>query len=293
MYAACVEGWLSDLSESVFEELSKRSSSALVHRDGFHMIDVDITEAFTRFISDGPSVHRKIFDLLPSLGNEMANGMCKPNSKLISTIYEGGWRIGLTEKMVATCHLTVAHDGRFGATPTFSLIKNIDCKPLNYRLHSFQEPFEKIKCLSAIDSSFGSLLPGDSIAINGFDEVVAWETSDVLVLSILTVPLGAYDVIFDMEGGQRIGSIATEVSASSLVTSLRVFGAANWPNALDLAQAARESALPELRWAALNYFWETDAPNLSSELDRFLSDEFPEIAALAKVCMENLASDLS
>ena len=76
-------------------------------------------------------------------------------------------------------------------------------------------------------------------------------------------------------------------------SSLRVFGAANWPLALDLAQAARESALPELRWAALNYYWETDVPTLSSELENFLGDEDPEIAALAKVCIETLASDSS
>jgi hypothetical protein len=176
------------------------------------------------------------------------------------------------------------------AQPVFTYFRNIDVQKLTVKRLQFDRSFEAIDALSLADADLIDILPGDSILVNGFRELIWFEDSGIALGMISTLPLAAYESPYDIETGERIGLFSTDMRLSSVEVALRTFAAAGWAGATDLAEAFSSHAIREMRWGALNYFWRTGSQDLSLWLERFSGDADPQVAALARACVAQMAS---
>lgn len=288
MFHARASSWLAGLTESLLSGIGKPDERSYSRRDGYHVLDFDRHQTFRRFEAEAPAVLDAIVGDLPNLAEELAGTICQRKTHMLSAIREGSWILAHANDMMADLRLSKPHADLIVASPGFALIRNVDRMPLRMKLFRCAESFEMDEMLDLASAQHMILAPGETFALDGFRYVATMEERGVLVAGMTTLPLGAYDCIFSLRDGRRVGMLSSELRTSALVVVLRLFGAAAWQGAECLLPIAEASHLRELRWGAMNYAWRADMPGLQRRLEQFAADPDFEISRIAASCLAAL-----
>jgi hypothetical protein len=263
-------------------------------RDGYHCLVPERDVAACRFFEAAPLLMDRLFHDLEDLAAELASAVIGRDGPYIAAVGELSWLVAQSDYCYAACQLSARRKRYVLAQPVYYILRNLDLRPLSIHVLPLEgRSFEALSRLDLASAKPVILNPGDHRGINGFEEVVWLEESGVALGSISTLPLGAYEATFDAVTGERIGLFSTEMRISSVEVVLRTFAAAGWASATDIAGVSATHSLRELRWAALNYVWRCDTPDLLGVLHQFAGDADPQIAALAGSCLSAALADQS
>lgn len=288
MFHARSSFWLSQLSAAVFGALPSPADRNYIFRGGCHVLDTEPEAAFERLADLSPETLQHLLADLPQLAGELVDTMCRRETHLLNAVREGVWILGFGDEIMADCRLSSPHRDFVVASPSYAIVSNLDRAPLRARILRFAGSHETDRGLDLADAENISLRPGQTMVINGFREVVVWEDAGILLGVITSLPRGAYDAVFSLTDGSRLGLLASELRTSSLALALRAFAAVGWRGAEVLSAKAACSALRELRWAAMNYDWRADVPGLKERLTAFASDSDTDLRRLANQCLSLL-----
>ncbi len=274
-------------SERVFGRLPPPIDRSYFLKNGFHVLDCDPPNAFDKFCLHGPAAMAGFLACLDSVLGDMIENLARRRSPSLTVVKEGLWVFAYEQEIVFDCRLSRAHRAHLVASPSYALIRNLDSVPVKFKRFRFGPSFEAAS--ARLDQvGLGCLMPGEEIVVDGFREALAWAEDGVLLAAITTFPRGAYDAIFALEDGRRVGSLSSELRTASLGLALRMFAAAGWRGADKLSDLARHSPLRELRWAALNFDWQSNSAKLETNISTFRADPDSEIAQLAEFCFAEL-----
>jgi hypothetical protein len=267
------------------------SASDFVLRDGYHMIRLDRQAVAASFAAEAPPLMDRLLADLGPLADELGAAILKRDGPYIAAVGELSWLLAQSGYCYAACQITSRRKQYVLAQPVYTYLRNIDSKPLSMRVLKLPVSFESLTQLDFAEAERLELQPGASRMVNGFEEMIWFEESGIAICSVTTLPLGAYEATYDAQSGARVGLFSTEMRLSAVEVVLRMLGSAAWPGALDIARDSSVHAVRELRWAALNYVWRCDAPDLADWLETFAQDRDPQIAALARSCLGQIAVD--
>ena len=279
---------LADLASALFADLGTPAERSYRCRDGYHILDIDREKRFRAFESAAPAVLDAIMAELPALADRLAETIARRQTHLLNSIREGVWIVAHATDLMVDCRLSKPHRDLIVASPGFALFKNMDRVPLRIRLFSCVESFEIDPAIDLGSTECVTLAPGEIFVLDGFRQIATMEDSGVLVAGMVTLPLGAYDSVYSLEDGRRIGLVSSELRSSALAVVLRLFAAAGWQGAEAVMPAAENSAIRELRWSAMNYAWRADLPELEARMARFAADPDPDISRIAAACLASL-----
>jgi hypothetical protein len=254
-------------------------------RDGYHSVRFDRDPAAERFAAAAPPLMSRLLADLAALADELAEAVVNGDGPYIAAVGELSWLLAKGDYCYAACQLSSRRKRYVLAQPVFTYLRNVDSRTLPMNVLRLPDSFESLRHLDLAQADRLTLRAGESRLVNGFEELIWFEESGIAFASISTLPLGAYEATYDAGNGERVGLFSTEMRLSSVEVVLRTLAAAGWPGALDVAQEAATHAVRELRWAALNYVWRCDPPDLPEWLNRFVADEDAELAALARQCL--------
>lgn len=260
-------------------------------RNGYHSLRLDRDLAAKRFSAAAPPLMDRLLVDMEVLAEELARAVVERDGPYIAAVGELSWLLAQSDYCYAACQLTSRRKQYVLAQPVFTYFRNIDSRPLPMRVLRLPGSFESLRQVNLDDAESLTLEAGASRLINGFEELTWFEESGIALSSISTLPLAAYEATYEAGTGKRVWLFSTEMRLSSVEVVLRTFAAAGWPGALDIAQKASTHAVRELRWAALNYAWRCDPPDLPEWLGRFAQDDDAEVAAIARGCLDQVASE--
>ncbi len=260
--------------------------SAFERCNGYHSIRFDRDLAAKRFSAAVPPLMKRLLVDLETLAEELSRAVVERDGPYIAAIGELSWLLAQSDYCYAACQLSSRRKQYVLAQPVFTYFRNIDSRPLPIRILKLPGSFESLRQVNLDEAECLTLGAGASRFINGFEELMWFEESGIALSS--TLPLAAYEATYEAGTGKRIGLFSTEMRLSSVEVVLRTFAAAGWPGALDIAKDAATHAVRELRWAALNYAWRCDPPDLPEWLNRFAQDDDAELAAIARGCLSEV-----
>lgn len=256
--------------------------------DGYHQIKFDRVRAQARFAAQAPCVLDRILEAIPDLAREMANAIIEGYIEYIGSAGELSWLTSHQGHLFASIHISAKRKSFVLAHPGYSIFKNVDSQPLTMAIVPLNDSFERVTEIDTSQAKEVKLLPGEQYFSDGFAEILWFKESGINYARLSTLPLGAYEASYAVEGGKRVGLFSTDLRLSSTEVVLRTMAAAGWPEAGDLARRSAAHPLKELRWASLNYAWRTDVPDLLDALRGFADDSDPGIRQLATQCLAQL-----
>ncbi|HZG09448.1 MAG TPA: hypothetical protein VEZ70_10770 [Allosphingosinicella sp.] len=285
--------WAAAFSDEVLGTEAHTGFSDFAFSDGYHSIGFDRSAAADRFKHGAPILLDRIIAELPDLSEELAAAVQAGDNRFTAAISELSWLIAHRNHAYVSCQITARRRAYTVAQPVFIWMRNIDRRPLRLRRLSLDRPFEECGALDFEKAQEITIAAGDALFVNGFEEIIWFEESGVSLISVGTLPLGAYEAAYDSATGARVGLFSTDLRLSSAEVVLRTFGAAGWAGAGDLARACAAHPVKELRWGALNYAWRSDLPGLAALLADLTADPDPGIRALAGSCLAQLQQEVA
>ena len=248
-----------------------------------------ISKVFTEL---GPSLFDDLVAMMPDLTAELTRSVCESGVGGLHVISEHGWILAHHSDIVADLRLTTGARKLVIGIPGYYLLRNLDPEPVSLRLYPLCGSIEQ---QSYIDLELVRTIvvqPGSDLVLDGFSYVPVYERAGQLLIVVGTVPLVAYQAMYSLETGERLGLFSADLPLSSVMVALRTFASAGWPHADRLARRAADSGTKEGRWAALNYAWCADSLILDDLLSELLNDPEQELRAMARNCITNLGRNL-
>lgn len=283
-----VSALINVFSRCVLGEEVQTGISDFENNRGYHSLKFDRHAAANRFRTASPSIADDIFSCAPLLLRELADAIVRQDGPYIAAIGELSWLVAHGDYAYAAFQITARRKQYILAQPTFTLFRNVDCQPLRMYCLRLSESFESRIGIDLSAAMLVTLEPGDTLFVNGFEDVVWFDQSGIVVSMVSTLPLGAYEATFGADTGDFVGLFSTEMQLSSVDVALRTFGAAGWKGVSDVAERVATHAVRELRWAALNYMWQSDVHGIEQHLSNFARDEDGQIAEIARLCIQQL-----
>lgn len=280
---------LSSLAEQVFPDLKPPNERKYVLQDGYHTFDFDRHRATAQFKRLAPAALDAVLKLIPATVDEYFGQISARDISSLQSIREGGWVLAYDKDITADLRLAGKSREFLVAAPGFSIVRNLDQVPLRLIIYPIRNSFELDDRIDLEAAQRVSLECGENIIVNGFEQIIAYEEPGALVAVVGTLPLGAYESIYLLPGGQRAGVFSSDVRVSAITVALRVLAAAGWDGAEALANNYSDSAIREIRWNVMNYAWRTGMPSLEPLLTAFESDPDPQIREIATQCLAQLA----
>jgi hypothetical protein len=260
-------------------------------KDGYHSLLANRHAAARLFETEAPRLMDRLLLRLDDLARELALAVIERDGPYIAAVGELSWLVAQSDYCYAACQLSGRRKQYVLAQPALTYFRNLDRRPLPVRVLRLESPFESLRRVNLHQAERVTLSPGDSLLVNGFERLIWFEESGVVLGSVSTLPLGAYEATFDATTGDRTGLFSTEMRFSSIEVVLRALAAGGWGGAMDIASDAARHPVRELRWSALNYAWRTDPGDLTDRLTLFAGDADPQIAQTAQQCLAQLQSE--
>lgn len=224
---------------------------------------------------------------LPHLAKDFFAQFAESRSRAAAIMREDTWHLASTPGLVAFVRLSKAVGGAYYASGNYSLIQNIDTAPIRLKVHLLDGAIDEAARIFP-EAREIILAPGGRAMLDGTREVAGYVDSGMVVATIVTANLANYDATFDSHDGHRIGRVMADLQTSAVSVALRVFAAAGWEGATDLAVDLRRHPVKEVRWSILNYLWRSDVKDDRLSIGDFLADPDPEIRGIAAGLMEQL-----
>lgn len=279
---------LKELSGRLFSDQCEIGYGKFTNNAGYMSLSYDRTIIERLMRVHGAKVLDTFEDSLAELTDEIVRDSLGGGTALITTVKELIWVMAFGGHIFANLHLSSRGKDLIPSPPSISLVKNVDTRALQVKRINIGGSFEQIDKLDMSKVVVERIEPGETFYVDGFKDLLWYDESGVLLLSLTTLPLGAYDAVYSQSDGSRIGVFSSDLRHSSTVVALRCFAASGWNGARDLAIRSSSHSLREIRWAALNYFWRTAAESICDDLARFVDDKDPEIRNLAKACLNSV-----
>lgn len=279
---------LDDLRRTAFPDLKPFGEREYRLKDGYHCFDFDRKQAVERFERLAPGALSEVISLIGPVITRHFTQIAEKDTQSLFAIRESGWVIAYQNELSVDLRLSGRSPDFLVAAPGLSVLRNIDTRPLRLVVYPISTSFELDETLNLEAVERICLEPGEQIVVNGFEQIIAYDEPGLLLAVIATLPLGAYESIYLLPSGKRAGVFSADVRASAISVALRVLAAAQCPEAAELAEHYRDSALKEIRWDVMNYAWRTDLPMLRDLLELYSSDISPTIAQIAQGCLRDL-----
>lgn len=276
---------LRELSGRLFGDHSGIGYGNFTNNAGYVSLPYDRTIIEAAMRAHGTDVLHAFTESLADLADEIVKDSLDGGTGLITTVKELMWVMAFGGHIFANLHLSSRGKDLIPSPPSISLVKNIDTRPLQIKRLRIGGSFEQINTLEISNTVSECIEPGEVFYVDGFEDLLWYDESGVLLLSLTTLPLGAYEAVYSQNSGARLGVFSSDLRHSSTVVALRCFAASGWDGARDLAIRSASHALREIRWAALNYFWRIADERIRDDLARFVDDDDPEIRELAQTCL--------
>ncbi|MDE1467679.1 hypothetical protein [Aurantiacibacter sp. D1-12] len=284
---------LEKLSLSIFDSDSQIAHNQFRKSAGYTTYDIDRSAIEEAMMSNGVEVLEALAGSFGELSEEIVGAVINWDSEAITTVKELAWVVGFGGHIFANCHISATADEFIPCPPSVSLVKNIDNRPLTIKRLRLPGSFEDIEKIDVSTAKLETIEPGEYFYIDGFRDLLWYAESGVLLLNLSTLPLGAYEAVYSASSGIRSGLFSSDLRVSATIVALRTYAATGWPDATGLAKQAASHPIKEIRWGALNYYWQTGEDDILENVSAFLDDPDLEIRKLAKSCVEALQSEMT
>lgn len=249
-------------------DLVSGAAAQILARDG--VIALDVIEA-----------------TLPDAARAIADNLSQSKVNSLSAVGEHGWVVGISDGLAASVRLSRLTGNLTLATPAAYVIRNIDSLPLRITTYVVGRSgvyFDEIDHGSRVKHV---VWPGEHIVIDGSSELCLFEDEGILTLNISTIPLGPYDMFYNVAEGRKLAKFSNDANISMVCTALRVFGLGRFSEANALCDRFTDSPIRELRWAVMNFHWRVRDEGSAAVFEHFAGDEDPEIADMAQKILES------